>query len=335
MRTFVIVTLTALATPVAMQAQTPTHTLPRAVHHAWGNNPVHIDSSVSRFRTQKWHSGADLPIGTLIQAITLRGDRNSASAAYTANIVIRLENTPLTNASLSTTLNNNLTSNATVAFPLQAVQVPALPPASHPNDDRGFWFVLNTPFVFTGPHLLIDIDEQQRVSNGTQYWDGAATPSSTLHSNVEHSNCGATLQANYSGGAWQVQLFGAPINQPVWFMLGFDNVGSGIYPQDLAYLGMPGCALGLSPFVTIAELSNATGYANTQIPYPNLNPWVAVAAQGLHLAQGGSATFATTNTMVSALGQSGGWAAIPSFDGFQALPGHPQPYNNGSALLLR
>ena len=65
---------TALALPTT-RAQEATHTLPKSAHHAWGGALFQLGSS-PRFRTQRVFRGDHLQPGTVISAISTRGDRS-------------------------------------------------------------------------------------------------------------------------------------------------------------------------------------------------------------------------------------------------------------------
>ena len=336
MRTISTTFFSALALTTALTAQDPTRTLPKAAFQTWGNVTYNTDASVTQFTLQNWYSAEHLPIGTVINAITFRGHPTLASDPYTSNLEITIENSSLGFGALSTQLANNLSPSAVVAFTRKSVATPALPPSTSPNDARNFWFVLDTPFVFTGPNLIIQIDEAQRVSTGWQSRQGLDMPGLAVHRQVDHTSCGGNLQAQYDGASYDLTVTGAPANLPVWFMFGVDTAASANpLPMDLASMGMPGCALGLDPFTLVAQPANASGTASMQVPFALPTHSAMISAQALHFDLNSSATFATTNTRSSVLGQLSSWSQVPSFNGVSALAGYPKAFNSGATLLIR
>ena len=336
MRTLSTTLFTALALATAVTAQAPTRTLPLAAFQTWGNVTYNTNPTVTHFTLQNWYSAEHLPIGTVINAITFRGHPNLPSDAYTSNLEIKIENTSLGFGTLSTQLANNLSPNAVVAFTRKSVTTPALPASTSPNDARNFWFVLDTPFVFTGPNLIIQIDEAQRVSTGWQRRKGLDMPGLGVHRQVDHASCGGNLQAQYNGASYDLTVTGAPANLPVWFMFGFDTAASlNPHPLDLTSFGMPGCALGLEPFTLVAQPTNTNGTASMQVPFALPVQSLMISAQVLHFDLNSPAIFATTNTRSSVLGQLNSWSQVPSFNGVNALAGYPKPFNSSATLLIR
>ena len=127
--TLLVPAILLLGSLTSVRAQ-DVRTLPKALHNAGGQSDQVIDGTFPSFSYQAWFRGDNLPQGYVINAIGQRGNHNQSSTAYTADAQLEMENTAVTFATLSTTLANNVSANATVVVAKKPVNVPARAPAT-------------------------------------------------------------------------------------------------------------------------------------------------------------------------------------------------------------
>ena len=327
-----------LGSLTSARAQSPLWTLPKPLHNAWGTGALNITTQTS-WSGQAWFRGDNLPQGGyLISAIGKRGNRGHSSAAYTANLQIRMENTAVT-FPLSRTLADNITDAATVVFTNKQINVPARGPGMDPLVPYDGWRVLDVPFLFTGtgPHFIMQRDFDTWVSTGTNWWDAVNQSGRTELHSIVGKTCGGSLFANSFPGNYTLTVTRVPPNSLVTLLFGFDNIVSGslYFPLDLGYLGMTGCELSMMPVASQTIQSGPTGTGRIIIPYTLPTDSRILYVQALHPTNTNPAGWATTNGISSIFGNVGAFSGIFSLNGVTAEPGWPRPQNAVIISLLR
>jgi hypothetical protein len=253
-----------------------------------------------------------------------------------------LASTTKTFATLEPTFANNLGPAPVTFFQQKQVSFPWQNLPTDP-DQPSLWLLGDQPFVFTGPHFLVQVDTQTSSPPQTLgYWVNAytMTPTSIVNASSGRS-CGGRLTATlYTNGVFDFELASAAANQPAWFLFSNEQTrlsgGVGL-PYDLTLFGMPGCRLGVDPFASIAAATNASGFARlrTQLP-PLASQYFVLHTQALHGGATNAAGYATTNVLHSVLGYGELSTYLYNWDQFGPVAQYgPAVWNQGAMVLIR
>ncbi|MEM7204047.1 MAG: hypothetical protein AAF628_27545 [Planctomycetota bacterium] len=323
----------SLALSSALGAQVSPHVraLPKVATGAFGNFDLSLPSA-RNWRVQCWYSGSNLPTSYVIREIGLRQSSRMRTSGAAADLQIRLENSSETFGSLSPNPDDNLTAAAVEAFN-DRLTVPSTQASSDPNQEL-VWIPLNSPFVFTGPHLIVDFNVLRQV--GGLAIDGLVqlgTPNLFLSAG---SSCGGTLSGTARSAAglttFTYGLSGANGSAPAGILLGLENVASGPlrYPLDLGpLLGLNGCELGLEVIASAPITTNPAGEGDVSYSLPRGTPFT-LSAQCFFLTP--TPSVSTTNVL-NTIGGNTDLANGIAVAG--AARFGPAPYNASLVLLVR
>jgi len=217
-----------------------------------------------------------------------------------------------------------------------------LPAQNGPSDADvpALWLVGDRPFVFRGPHFLVQVDVQSSATpTSTPYrTDGYEMVRTTQHG-VSETGCSGSLVASDLSGIWSLQVTGALPNGPVLFMLGRENTllaGSVPLPLDLGSLGMNGCVLGVDPLLIVPLAADPSGKATLSIPFVLGLESAVIHVQAVTGTTSNLVGFGTTNAAHSILGKDGLSAYVFNWTTFTPTAEYgPFMRNTGEVLLLR
>lgn len=317
----------------SLSAQAGIRTIPKVFHNVFGEQAWTIDGTFSAYVYQQWFHGDNFERGQRITAIALRPQQRMASAAHSESLEYKMEDTSLGFAQIGTAMAKNISSSATVVFKKKLIKVPARGNAQHPFD--AVFLALDAPFVFKGPNFILQAAATSR-STGAVHFDGATMNSPFLHRRSP-SSCGATLLSNSTPSDYILDVYTAPPQAPLFFMLGLENVAAGPlrFPLDLTPIGMNGCFLGFDPLVFAAVKSDANGHAKLTVPYQQSAEVRVIHAQVLHATKSNAVGLATSNTAAAVIGDKGLFRGVFSLDGVTACCGFPRATNSGTVYLLK
>lgn len=339
--------LPLLATPLLLGAaatgQTPpsVRALPAIATDAYAGG-VTLAIPPGPFRSQHWFAGANLPNGTLIRRLGIRTARGTVTKAAVREVEGFLANVSKGFDQLDRTFANNLGASPVRFFARRRINWPAISASTDPNRPL-LWFPGDRPFMFRGPHLVIDARVGPVLSGARDsirndsFVMGVAAP--TLHLSGR-PGCAGSLNAAHAGGVFSLRATGAVPGSPVTFQLGFDvdRLGPTPLPIDLGILGMRGCHLGLAPIATATATASASGDArlSARLDLPSRSAVLAAQAVLFRVFPPRSlADLATTNTTQSILG-SAGLANDLYADGADPKVAQAGPFahNHGVVLLV-
>jgi hypothetical protein len=333
------VTLAGLS---SLPAQSHTRTVPK-VFTGWHAGSAHTATLArTRFFIQTWYRGDNLQSPSPISQIGWRVHSNTVAPAQLHTLEIVLTSTTATFSTLSKTFTSNLGNDATVFFTLKQVNLPAQNLPSDP-DAPALWLLGDRPFVYRGPHFLVQVDVQSStVPSSTPYLtDGyeMTMPDQTKHSVTERS-CAGGIGVDYASGRWNLDVAGARPNGAVLFLIGRENTtaagGAVSLPLDLSPLGMTGCILGVDPIILVPLAAGPTGRASLSIPVVAGPETIIVHAQALISTNLTPVGFGTTDVAHSLLGGIGLSNYVFNFSRFTPTAEYgPFPYNLGEIILLR
>lgn len=281
---------------------------------------------------QFWYHGQNLPLGSVLQRISVRADARRPCPGYTLTQSIRMAN-------VATPLGSNLALNrgpgSVLVLPPSTITCQPNPGGGSP-DVGACWTPLQTPFAFTGPHLLIEIEfTATSAPSGnpvTDYFQMISVPA--FHT-TSGAACGGALSVGYGAGSYSVTATALPPGAPTLFLLGFDNMSSalGPLPLDLTPFGLVGCELGVDPFATVITSAQASGTATWTVPFASAGGPATVFAQAFFASGTHPGRWASTEVGHSALGPSGLCDMLVSSNGVTADPGFPRGYNSAPVFL--
>lgn len=340
MRTLPLLALLALFAPV--QAQARPRTIPKIFAGNYGPTANLAPLGRTKVFIQTWYRGDNLQLGLPVLELGWRVHNTISAAAQAHTMEIVLGSTPATFSTLSKTFAANLGPAPVTFLALTTVNLPAQAQPADP-DQPAVWIKGNRPFVFQGPHLLVQVDVQSAAApTSTGYNCNSftmASASTSFFLTAEKSCAGASLQGSHANGQLTLSLTGAPPSTPVFFLIGLDNArlgGSVPLPLDLGFLGMTGCVLALDPFLSFGASADATGAAAPVFPVALPPESLVLSFQALHLTAANPAGIGTTNRMSTILGGAGLCTYLYNWTVFgPTAESGPFAGNRGAVILLR
>jgi hypothetical protein len=321
-------------------AQAHAVTLPKVFSGAFAPGGNQLPLGRSRAFVQFWYRGDDLAPPRAVQRLGWRPDETLSTPVQPQTLEIVLSSTTRGFDSLDVRYASNLGTDATVFAALRGYQLPPLSPP-HDPDRPALWMPGDRPFLWSGPHLLVQVDVRTTfLPFPTGYAaDGYATalPGDDLHAFSEPSCGGATLRASSDAVSYVLRVRGAPPNQPLTVLLGVENRMLGPLPLPLALdsLGMTGCVLALAPLAALSASSGADGTAVLTLRRPPGQQSVAVHAQAAHGTTRNPAGVAATDCTHSVLGALGLGNYVYSWDSFGPVAEYgPFQTSRGAVLLV-
>jgi hypothetical protein len=307
-------------------------TVPPAFGSAYAPGSHLLPLGRTRGFIQTWYHGSSLPFGSYGE-MAFRADETASAPATTHQIEIVLGNTTKTASTLSRAFSENL-GQATVFRRLGSIDFPAMQNPQDP-DLPGLWIKGDRPFVFSGPHLVVQVDVRTSTAFDTvrSYLTDAyvMTTESGLHVSAGPSCGGGQLIASYDGSTYRLTMKTSAPNLPVLFL-----IGPAIDRISLANFEMPTCWLSVLPQFVIPSAADGNGDAPLAVPFAAPPETLQVFAQGLHITNRNPRGLATTERSASLLGSTGcstylyNW----SHDGLEAEVA-ATPKNRGSIILFR
>ena len=289
---------------------------------------------------QTWYDGSNLPIPTVVTALGWRTDTTASSAPLVHTLEIVLDNTPKDFFSLDKTFANNLSAAPTKFYALKTLNLPAT--SAVDPDQPSTWIPGDTPFVYLGPHFLVQVDVQTSASPGsnTYYADAYSMGSltTTLHNQTETSCASSSLLSSDTGSSFMLQFSGAVPSTPVTFLLGTDRqrLGGVPLPLDLTPFGLTGCVLAVAPQATVTVTADTIGSASLTVPWIAGPPALQLFAQAVHFTSRTTVGLGTTNLTGSLLGGAGTTNYLYNWTTFTPTSQYgPYPTNRGAVILLR
>jgi len=341
MRSTHILILTAcLAAPVTSQAQQNVAAVPNAFSGAYANGPgpwsLNPNTQLYPATLQWWYRGNSVGGTGVIKYLGLRDTRGNPTVTATETMTAKLDNSSLGFGGLNKTWSKNLSPSATQVFSSKLNwQV------GNGNDpNKGIvWVPASTPFVFTGPNLLVQsVATAVTTSNNQPFGFDALDQGvlSTVHSTFGRS-CGGQLAASYMNNRFGLTVTGAAPNRPVTFAIGFNSerFNQQSLPMDLTPLGMQGCDLNIAPLLYAYATADKTGTATFSAPYTLPLASIMVKVQAHHPSAKTTLGIATTNATTSVVGSAGLCNGLYALGGSQTASGGPYLYNSAPILLLR
>ena len=292
---------------------------------------------------QCWRRGSDFLVPQWITANGVRRFSSYSAPPAAITLEITMSNTPVTFATFSATFAQNL-GQSVVVFARKTVNLPA---GQVPDLDVPWaWFVHDLPFVFLGPHLVVQFDLGSAVNaqNTSRY--APLIPASEVGHFDTTPSCGAGLSASGSGTAYVLTFHSGAASTSGVLLLGTENVlwnGSRQLPLRLDAFGLTPiqsrpCLLGIAPLAAVGFQVDTTGRKTWTVPlnYTASSESDVIYAQVVHTAAGNPAGLATSNVSHSVLGASGLANDIANLtrDGPVAEYG-PSAFNRGPVLLFR
>jgi len=333
--------LSVLALTGALGAQLATHTVPNAAKTIPGAGASVLPLGRTRCKMQSWYRGDSLPSQARLGWIGWRVEFGlGRMTGGTHKIKIVLANTPVTYTAYSATYAANLGPTPTTFFALRNI---SFPNADYVHlDQPSLWVPGDAPFVFQGPHFIVQVDNQSTT-----------TPTSRRHTVDQFkslntftgnpispylSNCGGLLRPSYSSGFWTLSLSRAAPNSPVNFMVGGNHLaGSVPLPVDLGIIGLTGCRLDVGPLINLTGMTDANGIATLRFLYTHVNPEpIVLMAQALHLDVANPGLPAISNVTSTVFGLTGYCNEITSLNSFGPVAEFgPATANTATIVLLR
>ena len=321
-------------------------TLPKVFKEAYAPTANLLPVARTKAFIQTWYHGQNLPLGTVVTQMGWRYDQSgSAATGITHTMAVVLDNSPVNNAGFTNIYANNLSATPTTFLPMQAINWPA-PPSG--GLDPAMWIPGAVPFVFLGPHLIVQVDVQTETTPRTLA--GFNTDAITMATTTPYllgigapgcapSSLSATAALSGTNVNFTFDLNGGPVNNQVVLLIAADNQafgGSNVLPLDLGFIGMTGCKLGVDPITTLAVPTDGSGFAQLPAALPNIVGLTqALFVQGVHIG----ATplgLVTTNTVAASVGHQGLMNYAYSWTNF-GLTAEFGPYttSRGAVILMR
>ncbi len=329
------------AVPAIAQSAPHERTIPKVAAGAFGGSTNALPFGRTQGFIQTWYRGDSLPIPHPITTIGWRAARGSTAAGIAFDVEVLLTSTTTTFSTLSPTFANNLGTDAAVVFARRVLTLPNQSGAQDPNQPV-MWMPLDRPFIFLGPHLIVQTDVQTSTPPAaTPYFNDAMLSSGPLVATFLTSSpgCGGLLSGTYATGNVSVTATGATPNAPVSFLLGADHTrfaGVVPLPYRLDALGMTGCLLGVDPLVSLTVIADGGGAARLTFPYAIAGPSEIAYFQGVHASAATPAGLATTNVLHAILGGSDLIGYVYNWTVFGPTAQYgPYASNRGSVMLIR
>lgn len=338
-----ILSLAILASALAAQNSV---TLPKVFKDGYAPSANLLPVARTKTFIQTWYHGQNLPLGTVVTQMGWRYDQSgSAATGITHTMAVVLDNSPVNNAGFSNIYANNLSAAPTTFLPMQAINWPASPSGGL---DPAMWIPGAVPFVFLGPHLIVEVDVQTETTPRTL--SGFNTDAITLGTAAPYllglgstgcapSSLSATAALVGTNVNLNFTLNGGPVNNQVVLLLAADNQafgGANVLPLDLGFLGMTGCKLGVDPITTVTLPTDGSGTAQLPASLPHIaGVTQALFVQGVHVG----ATplgLVSTNTVAASVGDQGLMNYAYSWTNFGPTAEFgPYPTSRGAVILMR
>lgn len=328
----------ALLSAVAFSAATPCAqvkphetTIPAAFTGSIGPPGAYRFFGRSRGLLQQWYRADGLRAGSISSIGILE---NFTGPAITHKLEITLANTR-TGFAMSKTFRQNLGSAPVTWFRMKNASWPAVRRVG-PNQSHS-WLSGDRPFMFSGPHLIVQWDIQTSTKFGMlARRENAGQYQLPFESGRSGRSCGAaSLDSSYSGSTLQLILGPVPTNRPALIFAGFSSAWSGSFrlPFDLGPLGYTNCTLNVDPLLAF-PVSTTSGVGRLRLPIPiPKNDTYVIHSQGFFADSSKPSGFALSNATWSLLGNRGqcNYMLNWSRDGPTAQYG---PYNVNSSVIL-
>ena len=303
----VVIGLASISGAAPLRAQADTRALPGPLTGQFGRTDLFVDPFDMPAKTQTWMRGDTVPRGLKIAELSTRRSMGSVAGPITAKFELVLENSTLTFAGMSQDQSKNLGKNATTVFSGK-LSWPKLARSTDPNLPT-LWTKLSKPFVYVGPHLLVQFTVSgASFSAGRLYSDGLDMTRTTHIHFSSGKSCGSgQLSAGYDGKNYLLALRGAAANSPLLYFFGNDKVRFGPTPLPLSLngLGLRGCFLGVAPLVIAGSMTDKVGTHRLVLPFSLPTSTLSLSTQVLYTQATPSKNLATTNVMTSLLGNRG------------------------------
>ncbi|MCB9891947.1 MAG: hypothetical protein H6832_18960 [Planctomycetes bacterium] len=296
-------------TTLSLGAQVTPHAraLPAALTGSYGGVLSTWDPTAQGNRVEQiWFRGDQIKTALVINESGLRAHGTNTSGAVTFTYGLVLDNSTAAWTAMDPDPKKNLTATAATVFN-NTLNLPARGAGVDPNDVH-MWVKHSRPFVFTGPHLILQHTFTPGAVSGLLRMNAGNSSSGSLML-TSGNTCGGTLSTTYSSGTYTMAVKGAQANAACLFMIGAEKVlfaGSVPLPVDLSGLGMTTCELGLEPVFSLPAVTDGTGAASISAPFTlkaaDTDVW---SIQAMHQTTSNSAGWATTNVMTSILGTVG------------------------------
>lgn len=333
--------LSVLSLTSVVEAQLALHTVPNAAKTLPGWAASALPLGRSRCTMQSWYRGDNLPVPAQLRSIGWRvefGLGRMTGDTYALEVV--LANSPVTFSTFSATYAANLGAAPQTFVALRSVSFPAAD-ATH-LDQPGLWLPGDAPFVFLGPHLVVQVDNQTTTTPTSRRYTTDRFQSQNVFTgnpvSPVVSNCGGSLRPSYSSSLWTLNLTNAAPNQPVTFLIGSNHTVSGLpLPLDLGILGLVGCRLDVGPIVDVAGIADAVGTATFRIRYTHASSSALVLlAQALHVDRNNPGLPAVSTVASTVFGMTGYCNEITSLSTFGPIAEFgPATRNEATIVLFR
>jgi len=183
--------LATAASSLVSQTVADVRTIPNSFQGVLAPGANLLPLSRTRGFIQTWYHGSNMKIFPVLE-LGVRVDSGSNAAALTHTLEVTLASTTKTFSTLDPTFANNLT-NPTLFVAKRVINFPAVTNPTDPNAPS-LWIKGDKPFVFTGPHLIVQFDIQTSTSYGampgTYYADAYSMGSAAIDTN-KGASCGA------------------------------------------------------------------------------------------------------------------------------------------------
>lgn len=254
-------------------------------------------------------------------------DGTATSAAFTADVSMRLSTARTTAGGIAARFEDNagldvveVLPRRAVAFPSSAGGVPAPAP---------FEFVLpaDVPFAFAGAGpLCIDLTVHDHTNRTELRF--ALHADGRSHTTLLGRGChGLALGAMVTGTTVAHDISGAPAGAPVAVLFGgnFDSAAGLPLPIDLAPLGAPGCSLQLDPLLALVGIADSGGAARLEVPVATAPGGAFYGAQAVALQPGVNPLGAVTSNAAVVLPRTGRQVGRVWAEDLSATSGLRQP----------
>lgn len=288
-------------------AQADVRAIPGPLTGQFGRTDLFVDPFDLPAKTQTWIRGDTIQRGLKVSELSTRRSMGSNAGPISARFDLVLENSSLTFAAMSQDQGKNLGAGATLVFTGQ-LNWPTLPKSTDPNLPT-LWTKLSKPFVYVGPHLMIQFAiSGASLTSGRLYSDGLdMTQTSHIHFSSGVSCGSGQLSAGHDGKNYLLAVRGAAPTSPLLYLFGGDKThfGAAPLPLSLDALGLRGCSLGVAPLVIAGSVTDSTGTHRLVIPYALGGETLPLVTQVVYTQATPGKSLATTNVMTSLLGNRG------------------------------
>ncbi len=323
----------------SLHAQLATHTVPTSAKTLPGAGASSLPLGRTRGKIQSWYRGDNLPQLAQLGWAGWRIEFGTGSASGgTYKLEVVLANTPVSYSAFSSAYAANLGPTPKTFFALRNINFPA---TNYVHlDEPTFWVPGDTPFIYQGPHFVVQVDNQTTVMPAARHHTVDQFKSlNTFTGNPVSpsvSNCGGLLRPSYSNSFWTLSLSRAAPNQPVSFLIGQNHSLSGLaLPFNLGPLGLTGCRLDVDALVNIGKISDANGRATFRVRYVHSSQdSLALIAQALHIDASNPSLPALTNVTSTLFGTTGYCNEITSRNSFGSIAEFGPAKSNTATIVL-